>query len=300
MGGPVGVGTYHSVGLISVGGCWPSWVHRGSPSRCGYLPFYGSNLCGWVFTQLGSLWVAQWVWVPTILWVWSLWVGVDPVGFSVGHPVGVGTYHSVGLIFVGGCWPSWVLRGSPSGCGRCHNASWMTCRTSYLPPLQIKQDKRHIRCSTAWIKWAEFYFTVAPASGWFLEFLIIHTINVRNSHCLSLWWLYHFVKRLFTVGWEHVVCGCYWVDGGGVRMAGGGGGCDSPLSISSSSAFTFPWRLIMVIDCFSFSRSSGFPPSIATPAITNRKWIKPEITWEDVPTEVNFLVNIATLHRHCL
>ena len=117
VGRPAGVGTYHSVGLISVGGCWPSWVLRGSPSGCGYLPFCGSDLCGWVLTQLGSLWVTQWVWVPTILWVWSLWVGVDPVGFSVGRPVGVGTYHSVGLISVGGCWPSWVLRGSPSGCG---------------------------------------------------------------------------------------------------------------------------------------------------------------------------------------
>ena len=109
--------TYHSVGLISVGGCWPSWVLCGSPSVCGYLPFCGSNLCGWLLTQLGSPWVAQRVWVPTILWVWSMWVVVDPVGFSVGRPVGVGTYCSVGLISVGGCWPSWALHGSPSGCG---------------------------------------------------------------------------------------------------------------------------------------------------------------------------------------
>ena len=90
MGCPASVGTYCSVGLISVGGCWPSWVLHGLPSGCGYLPFCGSDLCRWVLTQLGSPWVTQRVWVPTILWVWSLWVGVDPVGFSVGRPAGVG------------------------------------------------------------------------------------------------------------------------------------------------------------------------------------------------------------------
>ena len=63
-----------------------------------FLPFCGSDFCGWVLTQLCSLWVAQWVWVPTILWM-----GVDPVGLSVGHPVGSGTYYSVGLISMGGC-----------------------------------------------------------------------------------------------------------------------------------------------------------------------------------------------------
>ena len=99
--------------------------------------------------------------------------------------------------------------------------------------------------------------------------------------------------------WHSPDAWAWWsrVEGGGV-----GGGCNLPLSISSSKALTFPWRFSMVIDCFSFSRSSGSPPSMATPAITKRKWIKPEITWDnrDAAAEVNFLGNIATSHAHCL
>ena len=126
-----------------MGGCWPSWVLHASPSGCGYLPFCasdlcgwlpepvglsigcpvgvgcmwgrvyllfcGSDLCGWVLIHLGSLWVTQWVWVPTILWV---------------------------LISVGGCWPSWVVCRSPSGCGYlpfCGSNPWVGVDPVWVP-----------------------------------------------------------------------------------------------------------------------------------------------------------------------
>ena len=48
-------------------------------------------------------------------------MGVDPVGFSVGHPVGVGPYHSVGLIYVGGIDPVGFTVGGPLGVGTYHS-----------------------------------------------------------------------------------------------------------------------------------------------------------------------------------
>ena len=97
VGRPTYVGgcSYCSMGLILLSRCWLCWVPRGSPSGCGR---------------------SVWEGVHTILWVWSLWVGVDPVGFSVGRPTGVNDQCGrVYIPFCGSDLCGWVLTqlGSP-------------------------------------------------------------------------------------------------------------------------------------------------------------------------------------------
>ena len=59
------------------------------------------------------------------------WVGVDPVGFSVGRPVGLGTYHSVGGWYVRKVWvcvdPVGLSVGCPAGVGTYHSVGLILC-----------------------------------------------------------------------------------------------------------------------------------------------------------------------------
>lgn len=93
----------------------------------------------------------------------------------------------------------------------------------------------------------------------------------KNTLTLQLCWSQEDSQHIQDQDWFVCVLGRVNIgDWGSVRTSLCWSEC-VPFSISSSSAFTFPWRLMSAMLCTLLSELCGFPPSMATPEIQSQR-----------------------------